>query len=632
MRRRPDHGPALGPGRPHLATLPGARPGTPVPAPLRVVRPATSVAPPRTAAAHVAPPRDCGARNDLRLWVVSAPLVGRSAAVNGISVDNDGELRLPWAFKPKSLRGMRCGVVVARGPASRTALCAELVNASPYRVTVEPDRRIEGSGGRQAGRSRTTRGRGCVRDARPRRGRPPPRGRARVLRDAALAEDATQQALLAIWRDLPRLRDPGRFEAWCYRVVVRACHAEGRRERQRIPAGTCRRAMTSPPPCEDYRTGGRSRRARTGVPPAVDRSSRRGGAPPLPGPCRSSTSPGSSGCRLAPFGPDCTTRCARCERRSTRTPPGAARGFPMNTDPELQRAVRGWLSEGPTTMPEHVLGSVLADVVTTPASPASRTWEVCQHVPAAASCGGARRPRSSRGRRHSAVARSQRGRSRGNAAAVDTGIGRTICGCGGESDGVLERVSRECTATHGVPADSDEIRAHRQPGDRRLHHVWRQPGRTGEVGRSGPSGPDHVRTLPARGSSDSALWCAAGSRTPHPRSASGQLHGRDDEQALHVARRRIRGDARRREGPHADRRGERFTVGDRAGHGPHRLGDARFVWAGLEAAPARHIGGILADDDDSLRSITVESGEAGWSAPLPAAAGPARLQPRTAAL
>ena len=31
----------------------------------------------------------------------------------------------------------------------------------------------------------------------------------RILRDAALAEDATQQALLAIWRDLPQLRDPG---------------------------------------------------------------------------------------------------------------------------------------------------------------------------------------------------------------------------------------------------------------------------------------------------------------------------------------------------------------------------------------------------------------------------------------
>jgi RNA polymerase sigma-70 factor, ECF subfamily len=56
----------------------------------------------------------------------------------------------------------------------------------------------------------------------------------RVLRDATLAEDATQRALLDAWRNLPKLRDPDRFEAWAYRLVVNACHAEGRREgRQR---------------------------------------------------------------------------------------------------------------------------------------------------------------------------------------------------------------------------------------------------------------------------------------------------------------------------------------------------------------------------------------------------------------
>jgi RNA polymerase sigma-70 factor (ECF subfamily) len=57
----------------------------------------------------------------------------------------------------------------------------------------------------------------------------------RILRDTALAEDATQQALLAIWRDLPQLRDPARFEAWSYRLLVRACYAEGRRSRQWAP-------------------------------------------------------------------------------------------------------------------------------------------------------------------------------------------------------------------------------------------------------------------------------------------------------------------------------------------------------------------------------------------------------------
>jgi RNA polymerase sigma factor (sigma-70 family) len=57
----------------------------------------------------------------------------------------------------------------------------------------------------------------------------------RILRDVDLAEDATQQALLAIWQDLPRLRDPARFDAWSYRLLVRACYAEGRKERRWAP-------------------------------------------------------------------------------------------------------------------------------------------------------------------------------------------------------------------------------------------------------------------------------------------------------------------------------------------------------------------------------------------------------------
>src|SRR5918998_1413546 len=57
----------------------------------------------------------------------------------------------------------------------------------------------------------------------------------RILRDVDLAEDATQQALLAIWRDLPQLRDPSRFDAWSYRLLVRACYAEGRKERTWTP-------------------------------------------------------------------------------------------------------------------------------------------------------------------------------------------------------------------------------------------------------------------------------------------------------------------------------------------------------------------------------------------------------------
>ena len=57
----------------------------------------------------------------------------------------------------------------------------------------------------------------------------------RILRDAALAEDAVQQALLDTWQDLSRLREPSRFEAWSYRLLVRVCYAQARRVRRRLP-------------------------------------------------------------------------------------------------------------------------------------------------------------------------------------------------------------------------------------------------------------------------------------------------------------------------------------------------------------------------------------------------------------
>lgn len=54
----------------------------------------------------------------------------------------------------------------------------------------------------------------------------------RILRDQHRAQDATQQALLGAWRDLPSLRDPNRFDAWLRRLVVNACYIESRGERR----------------------------------------------------------------------------------------------------------------------------------------------------------------------------------------------------------------------------------------------------------------------------------------------------------------------------------------------------------------------------------------------------------------
>lgn len=53
----------------------------------------------------------------------------------------------------------------------------------------------------------------------------------RILRDSVLAEDALQVALITVWRQLPNLRDPDRFEAWVRRLLVHACYAEARRRR-----------------------------------------------------------------------------------------------------------------------------------------------------------------------------------------------------------------------------------------------------------------------------------------------------------------------------------------------------------------------------------------------------------------
>ncbi len=53
----------------------------------------------------------------------------------------------------------------------------------------------------------------------------------RIVRDVGLAEDAVQQTLVIAWRDLPRLRDPDRFDAWLNRILVNACYAEARNRR-----------------------------------------------------------------------------------------------------------------------------------------------------------------------------------------------------------------------------------------------------------------------------------------------------------------------------------------------------------------------------------------------------------------
>lgn len=55
-----------------------------------------------------------------------------------------------------------------------------------------------------------------------------------ILRDAELARDAVQEAMIRAWRDLPGLRDPERWDAWIHRITVNASIEAARRRRRRV--------------------------------------------------------------------------------------------------------------------------------------------------------------------------------------------------------------------------------------------------------------------------------------------------------------------------------------------------------------------------------------------------------------
>jgi Tol biopolymer transport system component len=54
-----------------------------------------------------------------------------------------------------------------------------------------------------------------------------------IVRDRELAHDVVQDALMRAWRDLPGLRDPGRFDAWLHRLLVNTCLMAIRRRHRR---------------------------------------------------------------------------------------------------------------------------------------------------------------------------------------------------------------------------------------------------------------------------------------------------------------------------------------------------------------------------------------------------------------
>ena len=53
-----------------------------------------------------------------------------------------------------------------------------------------------------------------------------------IVSSDADASDAIQEACLHAWRDLPRLREPDRFEAWLWRIAINACRSSLRVRRR----------------------------------------------------------------------------------------------------------------------------------------------------------------------------------------------------------------------------------------------------------------------------------------------------------------------------------------------------------------------------------------------------------------
>jgi len=71
-----------------------------------------------------------------------------------------------------------------------------------------------------------------------------------ILRDGDRAQDAVQEALVSAWKDMRALRDPGAWDAWLHRVVVRACYKQARKDRRRTEVEL--RVLPGPEPARPF--------------------------------------------------------------------------------------------------------------------------------------------------------------------------------------------------------------------------------------------------------------------------------------------------------------------------------------------------------------------------------------------
>ena len=80
-----------------------------------------------------------------------------------------------------------------------------------------------------------------------------------ILGNEADAYDATQEAFLSAWQQLPRLRDANAFDAWLTRIIVNACRMRLRARRAVREVQAVEPDQTGVPPgATGYATGGRA--------------------------------------------------------------------------------------------------------------------------------------------------------------------------------------------------------------------------------------------------------------------------------------------------------------------------------------------------------------------------------------
>ena len=361
----------------------------------------------------------------------------------------------------------------------------------------------------------------------------------RILRDHHDAEDAVQHALWTAWSDLPGLRDPARFDAWLYRLLIRACYRAGHSRRRRA-------AIVSIVPEMDELPG-------TAVADAIvdrdalerafasliDRASGGGGPPPLSrARARRDRRDRRRSAWDGPIAAPLRPAEAPVGHRGRRTIDRRGRGVrTMNENHRNDDIVRAWVRSGPEQASADLVERTLRPV---PRMRQRRSWRIAP----ASGC---------QGRSWPVRGRSLSSRSSSSASAPSSG----------------------CEESAGPSRLRARTRRNRRSSSRSA--AVRAPGRTPRIRRrastSAPMRPTARGAISMRAAirsststSSSALW--PDKRTGHRTSRSSSTPGRDTcASTRHPAR-------RRRQGPeHGDHRrlnhGRSDDVRDHRDHAKH---------------------------------------------------------------